>query len=384
MSGPRITAPRSIGVVADDFTGAADAAGTFACHGWEVRLSVGGAARTADPGMVLAVSTGARELASVDAEEATRRAVERLLAARVERLFVKVDSTGRGPVGAYVAGALAAWGESSGALICPAFPAQGRTVRDGELLVDDIPVDESDSGRDRLTPVSTSALAELFEVPDADDGGDVRSRIVLADAETDDDLDALAARIAVSDAVAVGSAGLAAGLARVWALPGAAVAPEPSGGPVLVAASSRHPVTIRQLAALREADPSRTVDVVSVPAEPRDDAAATAAEFGSRVAEILRGGGHRAVIICGGDGAAAVLAALGAEGVRIDAVLVDGCPSGTIVGGAVDGVRIVTKSGGFGQPGALVGLVDVLGPPLSTPETRPALEAHSPTVKEQS
>ena len=69
---------------------------------------------------------------------------------------------------------------------------------------------------------------------------------------------------------------------------------------------------------------------------------------------------------------------------RIDAVLVDGCPSGTIVGGAVDGVRIVTKSGGFGQPGALVGLVDVLGPPLSTPETRPALEAHSPTVKEQS
>ena len=79
--------------------------------------------------------------------------------------------------------------------------------------------------------------------------------MVLADAETDADLDALvhAALASEPGPLLVGSAGLAGALARRLGLYGSPVAVPPARR-WLILAGSRHPATRRQVAAAREAD----------------------------------------------------------------------------------------------------------------------------------
>jgi D-threonate/D-erythronate kinase len=55
-----------------------------------------------------------------------------------------------------------------------------------------------------------------------------------------------------------------------------------------------------------------------------------------------------------GDGAPpAILARLSTDRILIDGALSGGCPTGIVVGGTADGLRLVTKSGGFGTPDTL-------------------------------
>ncbi len=377
-------APATIGLVADDFTGAADSAGAFAQHGWSVHLLVGVASldREAAVGApaVLAIATGSRSMSDADAADVTARAVDRLAQAGAERLFVKVDSTMRGPVAAQVKGAMDAWSRwhaNPRALASPAFPAQGRTVVDGIVLVDGTAVRETASGRDPFAPVASSHLGELLPgflptlaTPDL---SPMPPRTYV-DATSDADLDAVAHLIAQDPAVvAVGSAGLASALARRWEQPVRDRADDAAHGEVVVAVSSLHPVSARQLSELA-ASPHVGITVLAPPAERHPDAVRVAEALAERVSATVETRRVRSLIVVGGDGLAAILADLGATGVDIDGVLESGCPTGTIVGGTAHGVRVVSKSGGFGSPRALVDLVSRLRsiPPARDPLAHPA------------
>ena len=63
------------------------------------------------------------------------------------RWFKKIDSTLRGRIGAEVDALMRATGPRT-AVVCPAFPAQGRVVLDRVLLVDGVPVAETPIARD--------------------------------------------------------------------------------------------------------------------------------------------------------------------------------------------------------------------------------------------
>lgn len=383
-----VDAPATIGLVADDFTGAADSAGVFAQHGWSVHLLTGAASDDRENAVgantVLAIATGSRSMSYADAAEVTARAVDRLAAAGVERLFVKIDSTMRGPVAAQVKGAMDAWGSGHAnprALACPAFPAQGRTVVDGVVFVEGIAVRETASGRDPFAPVASSHLAELLPefLPTlaTRDVSPMPPRSYV-DATTDADLDAVAHLVAQDPAVvAVGSAGLASALARRWECPARARLNHAVDGDVVVAVSSLHPVSARQLSELAASAHTGTT-VLAPPAERHPSAAQVAGELAERVSAAMRARRVGSLIVVGGDGLAAILADLGATGVDIDGVLEAGCPTGTIVGGAAHGVRVVSKSGGFGSPSALVDLVSRL---RSIPPARDPL-THSAHLKE--
>ena len=137
--------------------------------------------------------------------------------------------------------------ETSGSpltLVCPAFPATGRTVRDGNLLVHGVPLHVTEVGKDPLSPLDTSQVAGILRrhagLPVTEMSLDqVRSglaahlaelarshpgsrRLVVCDAETDADLDrvveaGLAAGGAATSGLKLlfaGSAGLALALAR--------------------------------------------------------------------------------------------------------------------------------------------------------------------------
>jgi uncharacterized protein YgbK (DUF1537 family) len=189
----------------------------------------------------------------------------------------------------------------------------------------------------------------------------------VCDAATDDDL----ARIAeVLDrlgrrAVAVGSAGLAQAVAAGW---GAGIRRAPDPAParrVLVAVSSLHPNALLQLAGLRAflaGHDDLSVEVISSPAERASTGRASeiATQLAVEVADQVRTGAYDALVIVGGDGAAAVLDQLQVEAVQIRSALVPGAPDGRTVGGMADGLRLVTKSGGFGGPDTLITLVQRL------------------------
>ena len=129
-------------IIADDFSGACDAAARTAVHGYVAAALLGLPAGDV-PADLLAISTESRHL-TAEAARARIRELAPLLAGRT--LYKKIDSTLRGPWIDDVDELLLRT-DYSQAVVCPAFPAMGRTVRNGWLCVDDQPVQQIQIGR---------------------------------------------------------------------------------------------------------------------------------------------------------------------------------------------------------------------------------------------
>src|SRR5262249_45625456 len=179
---------------------------------------------------------------------------------------------------------------TAGALVCPALPAEHRVVVERVLTVGAVPIAETAFAEDPTFPrVGSSNVVDLLR-PQLDrplawiplgrvrEGGSaltarlvrLAGMVVVADAETDADLDALVEAVLELDAppLLVGAAGLALALARRLGLAAARVEPPP-GERWLIVAGSRHPATRRQVDAAREAG----LAVLSTPDEPPADPA---------------------------------------------------------------------------------------------------------------
>ncbi|AWB87588.1 four-carbon acid sugar kinase family protein [Mycetocola zhujimingii] len=304
----RTTLAAPAGIVADDLTGATDSAVQFARVGWTARLALTSpAAGTADTlaGSVTAVITDARAQDSETANEGTALAVTGLMASGIERLFVKVDSTLRGSVIDQVTGALSSWSvrhPDALAVVCSAYPAMGRTIESGQLLVHGAGVHTTAIGRDPVTPVTTSAVAELLpgsvalrltSASAAENAAQlqaaaVSSRIVAVDAVTDADLSTLAEAIALLGprAIPTGAAGLAIAMSHVWASEDAATV-DPDGHAesaetaaiqrVVVVVSSLHDVSRAQVDELMAQLPRDAVRTLTPTLEQALTPASTAA-----------------------------------------------------------------------------------------------------------
>ncbi|WP_186017062.1 four-carbon acid sugar kinase family protein [Burkholderia gladioli] len=219
-------------IVADDLSGAADCAIAFAAAGRRTVVSLEASA-PARPAAVLAVDTDTRRLAPA---EAARRAADawRVQRAPGRRLYKKIDSTLRGNWAAEVAALAALAGP---AIVAPAFPATGRGVIDGRVLVRGVPLEDTETwqlehaGRDaalralledaglRVEQVGLEVLRGdpqrivAMLAAAAAEGG----RAIVVDAETSEDLARLARLTAALDTPFfwVGSGGLSRELAAL-------------------------------------------------------------------------------------------------------------------------------------------------------------------------
>ena len=360
-----------LGLVADDLTGAGDASVQFAKRGWytlltlEVRREVRLKPDTTDRGLlvdstgvrlsrtVMALTTDCRALGNEAAERLTSGAVTALMHAGVDRVFLKIDSTLRGSVPGQVAGALAAWRTrypDARAVVCPAYPAMGRTVESNRLLVQGEPVERTAFGRDPVTPVTTSDMATLIPLS---------PRVSVADAATNADLMTIAASISAAgpSVIAVGSGGLADALAATWcapathALAAGDIIPKRETPRILLQVSSLNPVSHAQVARLKSAFPE--VVILLAPLE-RGDSKAVVEHLAREFAQHVEREPWDILGLIGGDGARETLARLGASGIRIVDSLLEGVPLGLVVGGRADGTPVFTKAGGFGAEDALV------------------------------
>jgi uncharacterized protein YgbK (DUF1537 family)/phosphoglycolate phosphatase-like HAD superfamily hydrolase len=341
-------------IVADDLTGAADAAAPFAACGLRTVVLLPGAPPDASA-EVCARSAGSRDLDESAAAAAVAQACRALGAPGPGDVALhKVDSTLRGHLRAELAAALAAWALPR-AVVAPAFPSQGRTTRGGVQFAHGVPVDRpsADGGPWAVTADLRALLAGL--------------PCAVADAETDADLDALVARHAGQRVLWVGSGGLAAALARARGGRRRPLGAGAGRGPVLTVVGSRHPRSRAQAVALAEAvraavgtwplgpaevarlrrDLADGRDVVLRLPEREDPGAlagvaAVAAELAAERAVPL--------LLTGGATAAAVLGRLGVEALE---VLGEALPGVPVARARPDGRLVATKAGGFGGPEAL-------------------------------
>jgi uncharacterized protein YgbK (DUF1537 family) len=170
------------------------------------------------------------------------------------------------------------------------------------------------------------------------------TRILLCDAETQDDLVRLAtaARLVRQPLLWTGSAGLARALASTFPALTRDIQSEQfwREGRTLMFVGTDHSVTHRQLAHLQR-QPGVTGEHIHC--VQWNETSATS------VREAFAQGPVSALILTGGDTAAFVLATLNARTIRLAGELAPGIPWGFIEGGDADGCAVVTKSGGFGQ-----------------------------------
>ncbi len=332
-------------LIADDLTGACDAAAPFAAAG--LRTIVPLAGWIAEDADVVACSTESRNIVPAAARGRLCAVVAAVRRYAPRIIFKKIDSTLRGNTAHEIVAALDIFG-CAAAAVTPAFPAAGRVVESGRLRL------TNDSG---FAPVE---LAEWLRAHGAiscvhADAGAIAAavrggaRFVTLDAACAGDLESIAAELldVPGPILWAGSAGLAHALAA--RLRAAANPPEPhrERGEVLFCIGSPHPVTVGQQQTLLAERPRARL--VRIPRGQVDEA-----ELRRRI-ETPR---PAALFLSGGDTASLVCRALNVHRIELRREFAPGVPLGVLRGGSFDGVAVVTKSGGFGDPDLLVSIAD--------------------------
>jgi D-threonate/D-erythronate kinase len=365
-----------IRIITDDFTSALDGTACFADRGWNTAVLVrpDGAA-TAE---VVSLDTDSREYRPALDHEAVANAAHAWRDADV--LALQFDSTLRGRVAHDCVTALAASGRRK-LLIAPAFPSAGRTVEQGCVLVDGVPVHETAFGSDPTLPVRESSVPALFRAHRIDlkvarDAGEARALLgshdaVVVDACTEKELDAIATTFACErDLLLAGSTGLLRSLARVLARPPctsdhrggrgehAAANMMSSRRPWLVV-GSLNPRSRRQLDIARAQCRVAVLatDEVRLPANAAPRAALL--DLVPQVANAVRSGECDGLVVTGGETARRIIDALPAVSLRVCREVMPGVPLAEIRT-ATGAFPLITKAGGFGDDEALVTCINLL------------------------
>lgn len=225
------------GCIADDFTGASDLANTLA-KGGMTTVQFAGVPQSTDPPACEAgvVALKTRSIAAGDAVRQSLAALDWLRDQGCRQFMFKYcstfDSTPEGNIGP-VAEALANALDAPAAVVCPVFPATGRTLFMGHLFVQDRLLSESGMKHHPLNPMTDPNLRRwlrrqtqcdvgLVPYPVVREGAEAISAaieaetktsrtFVIVDAVADEDLLAIGQAI-VGHKLVTGGSGIALGL----------------------------------------------------------------------------------------------------------------------------------------------------------------------------
>lgn len=332
-------------IIADDLTGALDAAAPFAGRGLSVvvALAHGALARAvALAPDVVAFSTQSRDVSEAVAVARLAEVAKQLPVGA--RIFKKVDSRLKG----HIAAELTAL--TPGALfVAPAIPDFGRVVRSGAV-----------TGFGVEAPIPVAKVL-----------GDLATRATVPDTETSRDM-AMALKAAPAGALLVGARGLAEALAVQITGRAQAVAPRPIVSRALMVVGSRDPITVAQVEALRKEGvdwrpaPNGQLAVAQAPSSQGltlvQAVQGGAVASGDEVALRLGASVHPAltdgidtIFLTGGATAEAVLAQMELELLHLDGEVLPGVPMGR-----GERVTVILKSGGFGGGDTLIRLAALL------------------------
>lgn len=399
-------------VLADDLTGATDTGIQFRKNGMQTLVMVDGCKailKERDNCTALAINMSSRELNGPDAYEKTSEIIRKLDIRRNDLVYKKVDSLMRGnPVEELDAVLFET--RRKLAILAPSFPAAGRLVDNGILLMPDGTSKNlislfQDKSRYPVCPINTGLLRrgkkELIQRMQ----NVSCNMIYLFDSSTEKDLKLVAELVAefLADVVFCGSAGLAKEIA-------ACQAPQKenvtfSKGKILVVTGSRKKETANQIQEIKkryglglvimstqkivlndDPDVSRaaanevkqklqeneagvilTLDSLFDNQTGFMDGDPLTKEEGNiisqsirRVMETVDPNIFGALIIVGGDTALSVCKAFRATQIRLLDEVQSGVPMGILMDGKAKGTPIITKSGALGDKDTLVRVIEFL------------------------
>jgi uncharacterized protein YgbK (DUF1537 family) len=343
----------------------------FKLRGMESVVHLDVAAHRPGDACVHAFNTETRDADAAVMEQRIRQVADLTSQAKPEMIFKKIDSLLRGNPGREIMVALEAFGCDL-AIVTPAFPEMGRTVRNGHLEVHGDSAWEQlevaallrGQGLERCMHIEHGTLAAAIERG---------LRYISLDITAHEDLERLVAEALATgkNILWAGSGGLASALAGTLFSNDIKREPHTAGKlPVVFCIGSNHPVTTAQVAALRTERPTceflcglshaaRIIDALEhgqhvVLRIPRGQDAS------ERLRPLLANIGAKAgaILLSGGDTAAAVCRAVEAREIQVADQIVPGLPWGTLNGGVLDGISVATKSGAFGREADLIKVAD--------------------------
>ncbi len=398
---------QTLGIVADDLTGAMDSSGYFASLGFStVVILEPSFPSTAD---VVVITTNSRAEDPNIARERVRQAVKSLIG---KVIYKKIDSTLRGNIGVELEVAI---DELTGekAVVAPAFPAVGRTTVAGILLVNGVAVAETQFANDPILPVKESHIPGLLEkatkrqvgcvtVEDIEAGPESLYRkisempqdTVVCDVTEQSHLTGIAQAAALAEGhwLLCGSGGLARELHLLLTkLPkvGKEKSENQPSGPALVVVGTRNQVAANQLLKAKD---ELGLPILNLAVEPLNQEnvlsgnirgilaeaerllspgkglvlSSTFSQYAPAlkhaipalmaevVANIMATQKFTGLFLSGGDIAVEVCRKLQVAAIQVQGEVEPGVPAGELIGGQGQGMRIVTKAGGFGTEEALV------------------------------
>lgn len=157
----------NIGCIADDFTGAGDAASFLAEAGLDTVLCDGvpESAQALEGAEAAVIALKTRTQQATSAVKDSMRALRFFTRLDAKLIYIKYcstfDSTPQGNIGPICDAAMMALAAPY-TLLCPSLPANGRTVVNGELFVHGIPLAETHMRHHPLTPMWSSSIPELM------------------------------------------------------------------------------------------------------------------------------------------------------------------------------------------------------------------------------
>lgn len=357
----------SVRLLADDLTGALDAAAEFVSLTGPVEVFWHGAIPDDLPANA-ALDSGTREMDAPEATAIVRNLTRHLSGSGIA--FKKIDSLLRGPTIAELAVVASNW---QYCVLAPAFPYHGRITRAGRQYVRQANGDWLPAGEDLVAALLAHGVpawdAPAHGIPDQSSRtlNELRPGITVFDAETDDDLRRIVA--AVRDlphpVLWCGTGGLAQALAAATAEPIA----QPLPRPILGLFGSDQSATAIQLAACEphwtllpdggSASAGRIaaslltagIALASFDLPVNTPRAAAAGHITRQIDQLTRSLNPPAsLLVAGGETLRSLCQSVGATSLQVHGRIVPGVPRSILRGGRWDGVTVVSKSGAFGHP----------------------------------
>lgn len=157
------------GCIADDFTGASDAASFIKKAGLNTVLINNLPPKDfqlPDDTEAVVIALKIRTAPVVEAVDCALKAAEWLNFNGAEHLYYKYcstfDSTDKGNIGPVIDAIIDKYGIQE-TILCPGLPVNGRTVKNGHLYVNGVPLNETHMRFHPLTPMKSSFLPKLME-----------------------------------------------------------------------------------------------------------------------------------------------------------------------------------------------------------------------------
>jgi len=294
--------------------------------------------------------------------EQAKAAIMNLSAGAPDLVYKKTDSTLRGNLGAELSAILQLW---PGQPLCfvPAYPALGRSVREGSLFVDGVPLHQTAFARDPLNPMRTNRIREILAEQTFAQIYSAGARITLPgihifDGETGADVHAAAKRILQLSGtkLVAGPAAIAEALAELlW--PDTPVISLPRFRSALIINGSMHERALEQIA---HWSPTHSWEIFNAADRLYGTGLDRAALLGQLVASFLDAQPKQLLIVFGGDTAAGILRALGDPQLEPLREILPGVPISRVIRKNGTTYYLVTKAGGFGPPNVLQQIQDLL------------------------